>query len=276
MNDTLRRLQLTQLEILNVIDAFCRKEEIHYSLYAGTLLGAVRHHGFIPWDDDLDICMERSEYERFIRAWSIEKPEGYVLQNKNNTPAFSQSFTKIRKEHTTFLESEWERGRYHTGIFVDVFPIDRMPHTRIKWLIFQWKCMRYQLLNREYIPKNASGIVRWISKVILLSVPRERRSQKRQKDLEYLMSFTDSKLPRVAIETMATMRVPLPPNLTDHFTECEFEGGNYSVFEEWDEYLKRKFGDYMTPPPKRERLWRHHPVLIDFEHDLDELNNGKV
>ena len=104
MDNTLRQLQLTQLSILKVIDKLCRKWEIRYSLYAGTLLGAVRHSGFIPWDDDLDICMAREEYDRFLAAWEKEPPEGYLLQNKKNTPAFTQSFTKIRKDHTAFLQ----------------------------------------------------------------------------------------------------------------------------------------------------------------------------
>ena len=123
----LGKLQATQTEILSVIDRICREHGVSYSLYAGSLLGAVRHQGFIPWDDDLDICMERSEYDRFLAAWKESPPEGFILQNKENTPSFTQSFSKIRKEHSTFLQYDWEASKYHTGIFVDVFPMDRMP-----------------------------------------------------------------------------------------------------------------------------------------------------
>lgn len=110
MNEELRQLQLTQLEILKVIDTFCRKHRIHYSLYAGSLLGAVRHQGFIPWDDDLNIFLTRHEYNRFIKLWLKDQPEGYLIQNKELDPKFSQSFTKIRKNHTAFLQDESERG----------------------------------------------------------------------------------------------------------------------------------------------------------------------
>lgn len=100
------------LETLIVFDKFCREHDLKYPLYAGHLLGAVRHKGVIPWDDDLDVCMERSEYVRFAALWEQMSPrEGHVLQNKERAPAYWQSFSKIRKGHTTFLQEERETGK---------------------------------------------------------------------------------------------------------------------------------------------------------------------
>ena len=146
MDDKLRRLQLTQLEILEYVDSFCKDNNIKYSLYAGTLLGAVRHQGFIPWDDDLDICMPRNEYDKFIRLWNDNEHEKYFLQNKENTPTFTQSFTKIRKKNTNFLQEDDLGMDYHTGIFIDVFPVDRIPNGKIAKKIFQLRCMVYLLM----------------------------------------------------------------------------------------------------------------------------------
>ncbi len=112
---TQRKLWDIQLEILDVIDLICRKNGLRYSLYAGSLLGAVRHQGYIPWDDDLDICMPREDYERFLDIWKDKDHPGYIMQNKHNTPSFTQSFTKIRKDHTTFLQYEWEK--------IDIIPV---------------------------------------------------------------------------------------------------------------------------------------------------------
>ena len=100
--EELRKLQLVQLDILNVIDDFCVKNNIKYSIAYGTILGAVRHGGFIPWDDDLDICMLREDYDKFIELW--KDSDEYILQNHNTDRDFTQSFTKIRKTNTSFVQ----------------------------------------------------------------------------------------------------------------------------------------------------------------------------
>ena len=268
----LRQLQLIQLEILNVIDRFCRENDIHYSLYAGTLLGAVRHQGFIPWDDDLDICMSREEYDRFIRIWEEKHPDGYILQNKENAPSFSSSFSKIRKDHTCFLQFESEIRRYHTGIFVDVFPIDRMPEGRLNSKIFQYRCLKYQLLTREYVPTEGSSLQKAFSKIILGLSSKKKRPDQRKRLLARITRYnSDASLPAVAIEIMKTIRTPLPADFMTEFTDIDFEGKRFMSSALWDEYLTAKFGDYMKLPPESERVWRHHPIILDFEHNYDEL-----
>lgn len=272
MDPVLRKLQLVQLEILGIIDQVCKENHISYSLYAGTLLGAIRHHGFIPWDDDLDICMDRTEYNRFLEAWSCSHPDGYLLQNKDNTPSFTQSFSKIRKEHTTFLQFEWEAGRYHTGIFVDIFPIDRMPEGRLQRIVFLWWCMEYQLLTREFVPPKGNLIQKAVSSIVLASIPVKQRRKKRQKLLRKITADQDSHHHTVAIEMLSTMRKALPEGLFDQYEYLPFENGEYSCFSQWDKYLTVKFGDYMTLPPEEERTWKHHPIILDFEHDYEELS----
>lgn len=269
----LRKLQLTQLEMLKIVDRVCQKNGIQYSLYAGTLLGAVRHRGFIPWDDDLDICMSRDNYNRFIQVWEAEHVEGYLLQNKENSPHFSQSFTKIRKKCTTFLQNKSEVGQYHTGIFIDIFPIDRIPNGTLSRYLFYWDCMQYQLFTREFVPQQYGRINKAGSTVLLALTPPSKRKQKREKLLAKITSYNANKnLETVAIETVSSIRKSYSPNLTEQYTTIPFEDGEFMCFADWDDHLHRKFGNYMQLPPESERTWKHHPILIDFEHNYEELD----
>ena len=272
METKLRKLQLTQLEILEKIDEICCENNIPYSLYAGTLLGAVRHQAFIPWDDDLDICMSRDNYERFLKLWKEVKPEGFILQNKENTPKFTQSFTKIRKEHTTFLQYDWEREKYHTGIFIDIFPFDRIPKKKIQRILFWWNCMQYQLYTREFVPPKSNKLVKLISESLLALNSGEKRKLKREKLLKKITKYnTNTELSTVAIETVNTMKVEYPINLLDEYSTVWFENKKYMCFKEWKSYLEYKFGNYMQLPPESERQWRHHPIILDFEKAYEEL-----
>ena len=274
--DELRRLQLTELEILNVIDSICRKNDIEYSLYAGTLLGAVRHKGFIPWDDDLDICMSRENYNRFIQAWNNDPVDGYLLQNKDNSPRFTQSFSKIRKDGTTFFQDGEIPYDYHMGIFVDIFPIDRIPNGKFKRNLFVWRCMKYQLYTREYAPTQNGTIIKMISKLILLPTSTQSRKRKREKLLKKITENDKNKnLSAVGIELFSTIKSPLPADLLDAYIGMEFEGCKFKCVKKWDEYLTVKYGKYMDLPPKEDRVWKHLPLIIDFEHNFEDLNIDK-
>ena len=271
-NETLRQLQLTQLEMLKIFDKFCSKHNLKYSLYAGSLLGAVRHKAFIPWDDDLDVCMSREEYDRFIELWEEEGVEGYILQNKENTPGFTQSFTKIRKDNTTFLQEDDVVGKYHTGIFLDVFPLDRIPSEGWKRKWFKWNCMCYQLLTREFIPKDSSNIVRFGCKCILALTPVKDRKQKREQLLKKITSNNGNcELEIAAIETKNSIRIPFASNMLDNYVYLPFEDGQFMCFADWHDHLSRKFGNYMELPPVESRECKHHPIIIDFEHNYDEI-----
>ncbi|MDO4443474.1 MAG: LicD family protein [Slackia sp.] len=126
MNDAeaLKRLQETELDILLMIDGFCKEHGIAWFMDAGTALGAMRHGGFIPWDDDIDISMLRDDYDRFIEAARTGLPEGYSLQTFDNNEAFAGLFAKVYKEDTSFLTKETIEAGCEQGIFVDIFPYD--------------------------------------------------------------------------------------------------------------------------------------------------------
>lgn len=266
-----QRLRDIQLEILEIIDSLCRENNLHYSLYAGTLLGAVRHQGFIPWDDDLDVCMPRDDYEKFLYLWEDKDHPGFILQNKNNTPSFTQSFSKIRKDHTAYLQYEWEKGRYHTGIFVDIFPVDRCPESFLKQKRFQWQCMKYQLYTREFVPPKSSLLIKIVSKAFLiLTSPNKRQKYRGVFEHKLMDIYSHNDLPIIFIESMSTLRLVYPNDLLKDYIDMSFEKKEYQCIARWDEYLKLKYGDYMTLPPKEERIWKHNQLIIDFDHNYEE------
>ena len=121
---TLKEIQNCQLDILKYIDYICKKYNIEYFVNYGTLLGAIRHNGFIPWDDDIDICMYRDEYNKFITAMENEKNDKYSILSKDTSKWYFQNFLVVIDKDTV-LEDHIKYKRHDTNVFVDVFPIDK-------------------------------------------------------------------------------------------------------------------------------------------------------
>ncbi len=130
--EELRAVQLIELELLCEIDRICRKRDIAYRLIGGTLLGAVRHGGFIPWDDDADVALFRADYERFREACKTELDETrFYFQDQETTPGYRWGYGKLRRRDTLFVRLGQENMPYEQGIFVDLFPSDYLPDTRL-------------------------------------------------------------------------------------------------------------------------------------------------
>ena len=126
-NKTLKKLHEVGLEILLEIDRVCKKYDIPYFLCGGTLLGSIRHKGFIPWDDDIDIGMLRNDYEKFEECYIKEHSKKYYLHSIKTDEDYWLSFIKIQKNNTTINEKFIEKLDTHKGIFVDIFPFDKVP-----------------------------------------------------------------------------------------------------------------------------------------------------
>ena len=243
MDEKLKQLQAVMLEMLKLVDKICRDNDIKYSLCSGTLLGAVRHKGFIPWDDDLDIRMTRDNYDKFLDVWEKLRPEGYELQNKENTPNFPQSFSKIRKNNTTFIQHEWEKGMYNTGIFIDVFPLDRIPEKILPKAFFLCRTYKYLMYTRETLYSEESELIKFAMSFLMKLTSHNRRMKYRKKYIDWLKKLDkDKSLKCIGIEMPSMLKVAFLPDIADDYVNLTFEDGKFMCFKKWDEYLRLMFG----------------------------------
>ena len=273
-DEVLRRLQEKNLEMAVMFYKWCQKNDLTCYLCGGGCIGAIRHGGFIPWDDDIDLIMPREDYEKLLAIWNEAAPKGYILQNTRTDPDFTQNFTKIRKDHTTFLQDESEREKhYHKGIFVDIFPGDRVPSGKIGRKIQYIACA----VNLLYSRGHTSGSGGLIGKVenILLRAPKEKYTIRRERAEKSIRRWNgNTTLQYVFPSTIAWSRQYYPANLFENMRTIEFSGKQYMCISEYDSILRLDYGDYMQLPPEEERVWKHHPILIDFEHNYEELMQG--
>lgn len=270
-NDCLQNIWKIEQEILDVIHNICIKNNLKYSLAYGTLIGAVRHGGFIPWDDDIDIMMPREDYEKLIAIWDIEAPEGYILQNGRTDVDFTQNFTKIRKDHTTFLQDESEKNKkYHKGIFVDIFPGDRVASGKIARKLQYVACALNLLYSRGFT-SGTSGVVGILER-FLLKTSKKKYVERRDKCERFVRRWNGQLNSQYFFpSTIGCCREYYNSDLFANMKTILFNGREYLVVSDIDTTLRNCYGDYMKLPPEEERVWKHHPVLVNFYYNYEEL-----
>lgn len=271
VNEILAGLWKCEQEILDVIHDVCVSNNLKYTLAYGTLIGAVRHSGFIPWDDDIDIMMPREDYEKLLSIWNELAPDGYVLQNKRTNHDYSQNFTKIRKDRTAFIQGDIDRqGSYHKGIFVDIFPGDRVAPAGWKRKLQYIACAVNLLYSRGFRSGNG-GAMGFVEKV-LLAAPKALQWKLFCKTEAYIAKYkADTKAQYVFPCTIGSSRIYYPADMFSGNNTLSFNGKDYCVVKNPDEALRIEYGDYMQLPPESERVWAHHPEIVDFEHNYEEL-----
>lgn len=269
--ETLKEVKKAELNILSTVDDFCKKNNIKYSLAYGTLLGAVRHKGFIPWDDDIDIWMTRENYNKFIRVWKQNPVQGYILQNTDLEEDFSQNFTKIRKDNTAFIQTEEEKTtNYHKGIFIDIFPLDRVAKTPSKIAVQKLYAMLTMLFYRKYAPPTEKGLKKYISEFFLKIVPKSKYENARKYfENKYLFLSGDVDCSWLSNSTYRDLSIYYDSDMMDDYTFLQFEGRNFMSVSKWNHALKMKYGDYMQLPPEEDRVWKHHPIFIDLNNNYE-------
>jgi len=253
-SENLRKCQLKQLGILEEVDHICTKHDIGYWLDGGTLLGAVRHKGFIPWDDDIDIAMTETDLNRFLQVAQAELPENLFLQTPETDPHLKEPIVKIRDLNSLFVEgSDTFNVDYEKGIFIDIFPFIPCPDLPKKFYkpVAKGICRSYSILHRQhyYSLRSAAewvwfgckyGLLRTVLKVCTLLGDTSK----------YLSNLPVSN--GYGINHRRDSVFPLG--------KIEFEGKLFSAPSNPDAYLTDLFRNYMEIPPEEKRVV--HAVVI--------------
>lgn len=253
-------LQECELEILKEFVCVCKKHGLRFFLVGGTLLGAVRHKGFIPWDDDIDIAMPREDYDRFAELAPAVLQTQYFYQNPDTDPHYFLSYAKIRKHGTEVYEERFKKAGFHKGVFIDIFPLDFCPKPGILChLLFNVLAVmnyRAQILSGEdYCPyKEWSGkigyhFLKLLPANTLLKVRRGLLKLSKWLSCgDYVASYAGAYGYYKEVSPWAWFR---------NTADLQFEGIRLPAPEGTDHILRRSYGErYMELPPENERI-RH-------------------
>lgn len=269
-SQNVKEVQGKILEVMKYVDGLCRKHGITYYIMGGTALGAVRHGGFIPWDDDLDVFMTPSEYEKFKKSFETENSPLFVLQEWRTTPKYLE-YAKVRMNGTTFIEEVYkDRKDIHQGIYVDIMILHKVPQNRfIQGLVYlESKFVTlYGLSQRNWKPKTkAQALVLKSLRVMPCKLMakcfyrRIYRYDDWRSNFMYCYWITPAKFRSGLFEA-------------SFFSEPEdipFEDTLLLGSERIKEYLEYRYGDYMRLPSEEERKAAVHAIIFDVKKDYRE------
>ena len=245
------------LSIMDDIDSFCRKNNIKYSITSGTLIGAIRHKGFIPWDDDLDIMMEREQYDKFVSSYRSDK---YQLLCVNNSSDWADLYFRVVDNRTTI---KWKNcAGYSHGLWVACLPFDHIPSEKKQFECLKKKADRYfslfwKIKKSSWIENGSllRNIIKYVLRCFYKLLPTTFVGVSMENTIRKY-----SKLPSEKIGSVSWWwkRILLfPTNTFDKYIDVDFEGRKYMAIKEYDSYMREIYGDYMQLPPEKDRVPQH-------------------
>jgi len=265
--EQLRKLHIILLELLIELDSICRKHGIEYTLSGGTLLGAVRHGGFIPWDDDVDVSMRREDYDRFREACKIELDTSRFFWQDNTTdPEYPWGYGRLRRNDSEFVRIGQEHMKMRTGIFLDVFPNDYIPQFYPSRLAHCFCCFVVRkvlyaesgkVAAKKYMERFVYALLNKIPHQVAFSWLSELTKVKKSK---YCRALT---FPPPKDKHLGTSAY-----YYEEYEDVEFEGRRFRAMKYRHEYLRYKYGDYMLLPPPEKRHW-HPTKTIRFPKEFE-------
>ena len=267
--EQLQRVQELEMENLQVLKDVCEKMGIRFFAYGGTLIGAVRHKGFVPWDDDLDVAMFRADYDRFGAEAHKYLPETHVLQTPHNDPKSPYTYFKLRMKGTKYVEYGYHKLNTEQGVYVDIYPIDDLPDDNE---LYYKQFKQYQLMSKLYdwrqcpYLSNQSRSIKAIAKKLIKRCVWAMLQLVPQKYLVRKLDQTATAYNGTQSRRKGNLSYPKPVNVFYDVLPLEtgeFNGQHIYLPGGWDQHLTSRYGDYMQLPPEEARLG-HRPYILDI------------
>ncbi len=275
MQSDLRKIQLIELDILKEIDRVCQKHDIKYFLDCGTALGAVRHKGFIPWDDDIDIGMTRENYNKFIKIAPLELTENYFLQSLETEKKCPHLFAKVMKKNTLYMSWAWKNIDIPQGIWVDIFPYDYCTDEddkSIKDFRLLSKIYGYKMIPNRFLKDDGTikwklvSVVRKLLYYLLFLYPQKKLINQIDKVLN---SFNKNNK-KYSIPLVFPEILKLEKKIVEDLQVVEFEDSFFPITKYIHEYLTLRYGDYMKLPPEEKRVGH---LVYKYNLKSDKIEN---
>lgn len=260
---TLDQIKDCETNILSTFADFCDKNNLRYYLSYGTLIGAVRHHGFIPWDDDIDVEMPRSDYNKLIEILSNQN--NLITENIELKTPFSKNyqypFAKVI-DNTTFVQEITMKKKYKTSVWIDIFPLDNIPDSpreAEKFIKKAKKMSKYYFytIERKYSGQDLIGKIKF-NTIRMILTPIYTIINQKQRINHFAQRYSSQNTQRfteLIANNYAELSIRDNTYLTQ--TEIQFENKMYTTFANYDKFLNNYYGDYMVLPPEEQRVLAH-------------------
>lgn len=271
MFEEIKGLQQKELEILKELKRVCGKNNITYFLAYGSLIGAIRHRGFIPWDDDIDVCMMYKDYVRFQEVCKKDLGSRFFLQSSQSEPDAELTYCKLRMNDTTFIIDKTEGKNIHQGINIDIYPFYHVADNKIARNI-QYLCAAvHMLFERGEAPENHGWLMRIGSKVFLFLFRGKLRNRIKQICNRGMTKYEKGDKHTGGIAglygNMDICRNVFPKECFEGTVQVPFEDDIFTAPVGYDRFLQIEYGDYMQMPPKEEQGCKlEHILKIDTEN----------
>lgn len=278
-NETLRKVQMVQLELLLEFDRICKKHDIPYQLFAGTLLGSVRHKGFIPWDDDIDLAILRKDYNRFLEIVPKELDERYFLQTYETDKEYYKQSGRLRRNNTLMLQELYEPFDIHHGIPISLMPIDNIKpdsffgkaHRVLYQTLYNnlWRlnnaraienCQREENLKKKTVRYILHGVSKFIPKSLTDRLHEKAATLYSNEETEYVSHLTNGATKK-RFHAYKMKRRDFYDTIPG-----EFEGHHFPIPRNYEEVLSNLYGDWQKLPSEEDREPHHGVIEIDFNY----------